>query len=359
MLLDLSTAFDTVDHRILLDCLRFDFGISGSAPNWIESYLSNRTQRIYIDGVLSSNLKLKSGIPQGSCLGPLLFSLYASKLFKIVESHLPNTHRYADDTQLYITFRSGNDLEETTAITAMESCIADISQWLHSHQLKLNSDKTECLLIGTQQQLQKVSNSTSLVGDPQIAPSCEVQNVGTWFDSKMRMLSHINKTCSSTVYYLYIMCRIRKYLSRSVTESLVHVFITSRTDYCNSVLYGLPKSHIMKLQWIQNAAARLVTGTPRFCHVTPLLFHLHWLPISYRIKFQILLLTFKCLYGQAPNYLIDLINIKKQSRYSLRSNESIFLELLGIKTHPTLGDRAFQSAAPYPAGMYYLRQLAT
>ena len=162
----------------------------------------------------------------------------------------------------------------------------------------------------------------------------------------MRMLSHINKTCSSTVYYLYIMRRMRKYLSRSVTESLVHVFITSRTDYCNSVLYGLPKSHIMKLQWIQNAVARLVTGTLRFCHVTPLLFHLHWLPISYRIKFKILLLTFKCLYGQAPNYLIDLINIKKQSRYSLRSNESIFLELLGIETHPTLGDHAFQSAAP-------------
>ena len=106
---------------------------------------------------------------------------------------------------------------------------------------------------------------------------------------------------------------------------IIYSFITNRIDYYNSPLYGLPNSHIMKLQRIQNAAARLVTGTPRFCHVTPLLFHLHWLPISYRIKFKILLLTFKCLYGQAPNYLIDLITIKKQSGYSLRSNESIFL----------------------------------
>ena len=348
VLLDLSAAFDTVDHRILLDRLQFDFGISGSALNWIESYLSNRTQRIYIDGVLSSNFNLQFGVPQGSCLGPLLFSLYASKLFKIVESHLPNSHCYADETQLYIAFRSGNDLEETAAITAMESCIADISQGMHSDKLKLNSDKTECLLIGTRQQLQKVSNiSTLSVGDSQIAPSCEVRNLGTWFDSKMSMLSHINKTCSSAFYYIYNMRRIRKYLSRSVTESLVHAFISSRIDYCNSLLYGLPNSHIMKLQRIQNAAARLVTGTNRFCHVTPLLFHLHWLPISYRIKFKILLLTFKCLYGQAPNYLVDFITIKKQSRYSLRSNESIFLELPGIKTHPTLGDRAFQSAAPY------------
>lgn len=348
VLLDLSAAFDTVDHRILLDRLQFDFGISGSALNWFESYLSNRTQRISIDGVLSNTFNLKFGVPQGSCLGPLLFSLYASKLFKIVESHLPNLHCYADDTQLYIAFRPGNDLEETAALTAMESCIADISQWMHKDKLKLNSDKTECLLIGTRQQLQKVSNiSMLLVGDSQIAPSCEVRNLGTWFDSKMSMLSHINKTCSSAFYYLYNIRRIRKYLSRPTTESLVHAFITSRVDYCNSLLYGLPNSHIMKLQRIQNAAARLVIGAPRFCHVTPLLFNLHWLPISYRIKFKILLLTFKCLYGLAPNYLIDLICIKKQSRYSLRSNDSLLLELPSIKTRPTLGDRAFQSAAPY------------
>ena len=148
--------------------------------------------------------KVKFGVPQGSCLGPLLFSLYASKLFKIVESHLPDPPCYADDTQLYIAFRSGNDLEETAAITAMESCIADISKWMHSDKLKLNSDKTECLLIGTRQQLQKVSNiSTLSVGDSQIAPSCEGRNLGTWFDSKMSMLSHINRTCSSAFHCLY------------------------------------------------------------------------------------------------------------------------------------------------------------
>ena len=121
----------------------------------------------------------------------LLFSLYASKLFNIVESLLPNSHCYSDDTQLYIAFRSGNDLEKIAAITVMESCIADISQWMHSDKLKLNSDKTECLLIGTRQQLQKVSNiSTLSAGDSsQIAPSCEVRNLGTWFDCKMCMLS--------------------------------------------------------------------------------------------------------------------------------------------------------------------------
>ena len=163
----------------------------------------------------------------------------------------------------------------------------------------------------------------------------------------------INRPCSSAFYHLYNMRRIKKYLSRPVTESLVHAFITSRVDYCNSLLYGLPNSHVMKLQRIQNAAAG-----GWFCHVTLLLFNLHWLPISYCIMFKILFLTFQCLYGQAPTYLIDLITIKKQSRYSLRTSESIFLELPGIKTRPTLGDRAFQSAAPY-LWKHYLRQFAT
>ena len=105
---------------------------------------------------------------------------------------------------ILITFRQGNDLEEAAAMTAMGSCIADISQWMHSDKLKLNSDKTECLLVGKQQQLQKVSNIGTLsVRDSKIVPSCEVRNLGTWFDSKMSMLSHINRTCSSAFYYLY------------------------------------------------------------------------------------------------------------------------------------------------------------
>ena len=147
-----------------------------------------------------------------------------------------------------------------------------------------------------------------------------------------------NRTCSSAFYYLHNMRRIRKYLSRPVTESLVHAFITSRVDYCNSLLYGLPNSHIMKLQRIQNASA----GDWSREHQDSAMLHpcfstyIAWFPISYRIKFKILLLTLKCLHGQAPNYFIDLITTKKQSRYFLKTNECIFLELPGIKT------RAFQ-----------------
>ena len=113
-----------------------------------------------------------------------------------------------------------------------------------------------------------------------------------------------------------------------------------------TVLYGLPTIHINKLQRVQNAAARLVTNTPRICHITPIWEDLHWLPIKYRIEFKIVLLTFKCLYGLAPQYLVDLTAVATQSRYNLRSGNATLLVPAKARCLPTLGDRAFQSAAP-------------
>ena len=174
-----------------------------------------------------------------------------------------------------------------------------------------------------------------------------VRGLGAWLDPKMSMATHITKTCCSAFYHLHNIRRIRKYLSRESTETLIHAFITSRVDYCiNSLLYGLPTCQLSKLQRVQNAAARLIFNASKFCHITPLLVQLHWLPVKERINFKILLITFKALHGLAPSYISDLISIKRSPYYSLMSNEELLLNPPKCKTLVTLGDRAFVAAAP-------------
>ena len=128
------------------------------------------------------------------------------------------------------------------------------------------------------------------------------RNLGVWLDSNLSMGDHIAKTSSAAFNYLYNIRRIRKYLSKESTETLIHAFISSHLDYCNSLLYSLPAYQIQKLQRVHNSAARrLVFEESTFCHITPLLRALHWLPTAYWIVFNISLLTFKAIHKLAPN----------------------------------------------------------
>jgi len=149
ILLDLSAAFDTVDHQILLERLSDEVGIHGTALNWFRSYLSDRSQRVSVHGVLSRPFDLNCGVPQGSCLGPLLFIIYVSKLFKIVEDYLPDAHCFVDDTQLYLSFKPLGNTAQADAIQAMEKCIDAVRKWMIQDWLMINDDKTKFLLVGT------------------------------------------------------------------------------------------------------------------------------------------------------------------------------------------------------------------
>ena len=140
--------------------------------------------------------------------------------------------------------------------------------------------------------------------------------------------------------------RIRRYLSQDCLVTLIHAFVTSRLDYCNSLMYGLTQCHISKLQRVQNAAARIAFDLSKFCHITPALRQLHWLPVVKRIQFKILLLTFKAIYGLSPPYISELITVKPKSTHGLRSNNSTLLLPPTQKMLPTLGARSFAAAAP-------------
>jgi len=161
-----------------------------------------------------------------------------------------------------------------------------------SDNLMLNDDKTEFFVIGTRQQLAEVNINCIRVGSTDVCLVTVARNLGSWFDEQLTMSTHISKLCGVTFFYLHNIKRDRKYLSRESTEMLVHAFITSRVDYCNSPLYGLPNYQLNKLQRVLNASAWLVCNAPRFCHISPLLRGLHWLPVKAPIPFKILLMWY-------------------------------------------------------------------
>ena len=156
---------------------------------------------------------------------------------------------------------------------------------------------------------------------------------------------HIGKVCRKAFHSLYNIRQIRKFLSDDSTKTLIHSFVASHLDYCNSLLYGIPQYQIDRLQRVLNAAARITCYIPRYAHITPTLMHLHWLPIRFRVHFKIALLVFKALKGFAPPYLTELLKVKIPGRYALRRNSQLLLEVPKT-TCKTFGDRAFASAAP-------------
>ena len=165
------------------------------------------------------------------------------------------------------------------------------------------------MIISTSQQLAKVSINSLRVGTATITPVSSARNLGSCFDSKLTMATHISKTCNSAFYYLYNLRHIRKYLSKDNTKTLVHAFISSRIDYYNSLLHSLPWYQLNKLQLVRNMCARLICNESKYCHFTPLWIDLHWLPVKFRIEFKMLLVVFKIFKGLVPSYLSLYLNI--------------------------------------------------
>ena len=342
VLLDLSAAFDTVDHDQLVHRLEEDFGISGSVLAWMQSYLDGRTQTVSINGTSSAPQALTVGLPQGSLVGPGEFPTYSSPLFRIARRHGIRIHMYADDTQLYLTFDPANYDE---AIQKMEACLRDMKDWMAKNHLKLNEDKTEFMVLGQKSQTRKIqSPHTIMVGNATITAAAKAKNIGAVMDCQLNMTDHINHISRSCYMHLRNIGKIRPNLTEDSAATLVHAFITSKLDNANSLLYGIPDSATRKLQLIQNNAARIVTRSKKFDHITPILKRLHWLPVKWRIHYKVCLMTFKCLHGKAPSYLAEMLTPYEPAR-ALRSGT---LHLLKEKTSrlKRVGDRSFQVAAP-------------
>ena len=179
-------------------------------------------------------------------------------------------HFYADDSQLYLTFEPTID-EKSDALVRIETCAREIDWWMVSNKLKLNGDKTKLFKIINARHRPCPPIDHIEVSNFKIRPSETVSNIGVTFDRHMSLDQHVTNVCKACFFHLRNIAKIRDYLSTADTEILVHALITSKLDSCNSLLYGLPKSMIDRLQNVQNSAARLITRNKKIDHITPVM----------------------------------------------------------------------------------------
>ena len=276
-----------------------------------------------------------------------MYILYTGPLGRIISSHSGIQYAtYADDTQIYLIMKP-TDRED--ALQRLCACIDDVKRWSFENKLQLNELKTEMLHVSS-----KFRSSGHLpcldLQSASITASASVRDLGVILDNNLTLNQHIRKVCRSASWGISKIGKIRKFLDKSATERIVHAFVSSHLDYCNSILAGLPRTSIAPLQRLQNSAARLVTRTKKTEHITPVLHSLHWLQIHERIIFKILLLVYKINNNLAPAYLQDLISLRSSSSLTtrrLRSASTAHLQLSpGPRTMTRYGDRAFSSLAP-------------
>ena len=207
---------------------------------------------------------------------------------------------YADDTQLYLKFKPHN---YNWAILKME--------------------ETEFMVIGKSNPLSKLPSEKSImIGQERIFPTSTARNIGVVLDANLNMATQVSSVCKASYIQLHNISRIRKYLTYEATSTLINALVTSKLDYNNSILFGLPGYVLKPLQMVQHCAARLITHTRKYDHITPVLMELHWLPVEARIHYKIAILVFKSLNQSAPKYLQEIVAPYKSPQDGLRSENN-------------------------------------
>lgn len=262
----------------------------------------------------------------------------------IAQSHDVAVHMYADDTQLYLPFDLSSPVSAHQAVIKLEDCIEDIRKWMSANKLKLNDDKSELIIFTPSRQSHKCDIQHIRIGDHNVPVSQNVRNLGVQFDSVLNMKHQVNSIVRKSNFQLRSIGQVRQYLSHDAACTLVHACLSSRLDNGNSLLFGISDSLLHSLQKVQNTAARIITRTKKYDHITPHLKDLHWLPLEYRIRFKILTLTYKCLNNMGPRYLAELLDIHVPER-ELRSCDTLMLNVPKTRLK-SYGDRAFSHAAP-------------
>ena len=231
-LLDFSSAFDTIHHYILVHPIHANIGFTDAVLQWFSSYLADRTQYVSLFNHCSAFVHVHTGVPQGSVLSPIHFTMYIKRLSAIIDSHSIMHHSFADDLQLQILAPHNNIYE---LLHSMQSCVCDVKAWSTANMLKLN--KTELMPVTSNRTKHLHSLPTSItIGDAQISIKQSVKNLSFTLDCHLTMNAHVSKIARACYFKLRRLSSIRRFMKSTATVTLVSAFVSSRIDYCNSQL---------------------------------------------------------------------------------------------------------------------------
>ena len=269
--------------------------------------MTERNQMVLAVGRASQPTVLKYGVPQGSVLGPVLFTMYITPLGHVIRHYNTLYHLFADDMQLH---KSSSPEHFAKLLLDIQSCAESVRDWMACNRLRMNDDKTEIMPVGTNAKIKSVPQTSSqTLSDSTIPFSYKVRNLVVYLDSNLSMDQHVNLLCRSVFLELRRIGHLRRHLSVDATKKLVSSSVLSRLDDSNSLLAGLPENRLDRLQRVQNNAAHLVLGRRGRDHAKPLLKSLHWLPVRARIEYKISTLCYRSRDSSAPAYLSDLLYI--------------------------------------------------
>ena len=256
MLLDLSAAFDTVDQKKLLQILRNEIGIIGTALKWFESFLVGRSQKVKIGDAYSVVVQLLFGVAQGSVLGPELFNIYIRSLYSYIQPAKFDIFGFADDHQLLKCFLP---VFQVKALDGdVNRCFRKISEWMQDHFLCLNASKTKILIIMSPQLRETVMIHGTFIENKCIRFVTSAKNLGVILDEELSFKDQVTAVVKSCNFQIRKLRKIKSFLTYEHLRTLVSACIFSKIDYCNSLYFGIDSSLIKKLQTVQNSSVRLI-----------------------------------------------------------------------------------------------------
>lgn len=301
VLLDYSKAFDIVDHDLLVSKLIY-YGCSGPTLEWFSSYLDGRMQQVKFSGVLSSKLKLSRGVPQGSILGPLLFSIFTADLPKVILRS--NHHLYADDTQIYMSCRPC-DADATVADLNLD--LSYIYRWSCDNGLIMNSEKTVAMCLGTTTACARAANVMTQhveIAGRRIPLSVQSRNLGLVFDQNLSFEPHVTKKISMCYFKLKSLYKFRYVLPSEMKWRLCSALVLSLLDYCSVVYFNFLTNELKgRLQVLQNNCFRYSFSVSRFEHITPYYVHKGILKLKYRNMLLFATFLYNVIRSGLPQYL--------------------------------------------------------